>query len=1109
MIKRQATNKPLPSLVNSAQNEHLNVTEAIRADAPITSVKSVAKSINFENAADGAYIIRKPIVLKEHLGQDSWYLYDNEHILRILESDQNQWHVSLLTLFITGSDTTSISLRYYDKSLNYKIKSDATSLPIPYIKKILKVYNAPDHTLLSVILNTQEFAATTSDQLVYPATHYQVRNQYEVYRFIKIYKNTDTEIDTDWIVEIVHPEFNTITSGTDVGNANSLDINLLLDNPYAVRDLYGYGYNSVTKILAYVPLQYSKSEINELPVYSLTEDNPFIYNNTQKGFKVLVSSNPVDIYGKMIVLKACLTTALTKLKYYCCWEQSANGIDWEVCPEFVEKFSTNTENTIADKLVSDITSAEFEKIAYDDSLDKAATYLVTKNMVLINPKAYTSNTPTELNETDLIKNRPDILILTNPNLNMYYRFQVYVDTGKTSPVPSTIDKTLTKSYFETIGNEETNLDDLGKFTYQTFLGNGKDTDVGEDETPQDHLPELVNGSILLYESDDTSKFGNYIVVTCKEPLYTLKSIKIVLDNKTYHAADEDHEQEYYTEKGSILQYKAYSVGATITNNTNISYGTTTTLVGANESISIPWTNTTPYTIMIANNSKYRESTLGSDKPFQYRTKIKTIEVNYTVASGTQSTSIYLTSTTGNYQIPYSKTTEYLEDLSLNRKQLFNSDIYYYKEQFLFYGTNNLFVTDLGSSIIKLMNTMTFGLDVTAVISYRNYILAFTESSITLLKYNNETGTYDSKLLTSAIGVPKVDAKTIMVILNSIYFKSGFRVYRLIPNLYAAADDILNIHTVSGPVDKILDDVLSLNTEISNFTYADANNYMLFIPLNLTEGNKSVTYEFRYDFTKKLWTIQQYPILATGIEVQTITEAYMKTSSALYYFKEDLNILLNTTLIQDFSNVGYEDNGVSYVIGGSYTLLNNETTIKTFAYGHSQYSSMSDIYDYIPYGDYLTKSLTELYIEINTKTKEANNLFEDYVTPISFQIDFGQKSSNYTVDKQFLESKLLFTTLHVKDIFPVTLTISTDGIQRPLHWDINTDSALWKNSLVQVGTLSTDFGIQDQDYNGIFRQLIVKYSGKGKTIRHLINGITKTKFKFYSMDVRSRVLPVKQ
>ena len=109
----------------------------------------------------------------------------------------------------------------------------------------------------------------------------------------------------------------------------------------------------------------------------------------------------------------------------------------------------------------------------------------------------------------------------------------------------------------------------------------------------------INGSILLYESDDTSKFGNYIVVTCKEPLYTLKSIKIVLDNKTYHAADEDHEQEYYTEKGSILQYKAYSVGATITNNTNISYGTTTTLVGANESISIPWTNTTPYTIMIA------------------------------------------------------------------------------------------------------------------------------------------------------------------------------------------------------------------------------------------------------------------------------------------------------------------------------------------------------------------------------------------------------------------------------------------------------------------------------------------------------------------------------
>ena len=166
---------------------------------------------------------------------------------------------------------------------------------------------------------------------------------------------------------------------------------------------------------------------------------------------------------------------------------------------------------------------------------------------------------------------------------------------------------------------------------------------------------------------------------------------------------------------------------------------------------------------------------------------------------------------------------------------------------------------------------------------------------------------------------------------------------------------------------------------------------------------------------------------------------------------------------------------------------------------------------VPYADYLNslpKDIITAVLENVTTSHSHEQTFGDIMTPISFEIDFGQKSSNYTLYKQFLETKLTLATLSVKDTFPITIDIYTDGISRELHWDSNTDGAIWKTSLYDVGILNTGFGVTGQDYNGIFRQLIVKYSGKGKSIRHVISGNSKALFKFYSMDVRSRILPKK-
>lgn len=80
--------------------------------------------------------------------------------------------------------------------------------------------------------------------------------------------------------------------------------------------------------------------------------------------------------------------------------------------------------------------------------------------------------------------------------------------------------------------------------------------------------------------------------------------------------------------------------------------------------------------------------------------------------------------------------------------------------------------------------------------------------------------------------------------------------------------------------------------------------------------------------------------------------------------------------------------------------------------------------------------------------------------------------------------------------------------RSISTDITTDSALWKTSLSHIGTLSTQFVNNDSESTGTLRQIMLKYSGRGKTIQHIIRGNSKFKFKFYSLDYKYRNLPNK-
>ena len=157
-------------------------------------------------------------------------------------------------------------------------------------------------------------------------------------------------------------------------------------------------------------------------------------------------------------------------------------------------------------------------------------------------------------------------------------------------------------------------------------------------------------------------------------------------------------------------------------------------------------------------------------------------------------------------------------------------------------------------------------------------------------------------------------------------------------------------------------------------------------------------------------------------------------------------------------------------------------------------------------EYIPEDENELYGDILGSELSLNREF----TPIPFMFDSGQKTDDLSRTKQFVESKLILATLHDKDMFPLHVDISIDGIDfTQLHFDSSTDAALWKTTPKDILTLSTSGYSDNQDIFNVMRQMILRYSGKGKTIRHKVSGISSFNFKFYVLYYRYKNTHTKQ
>lgn len=423
--------------------------------------------------------------------------------------------------------------------------------------------------------------------------------------------------------------------------------------------------------------------------------------------------------------------------------------------------------------------------------------------------------------------------------------------------------------------------------------------------------------------------------------------------------------------------------------------------------------------------------------------------------------------------------------------------------------SQIFVSAADSYITYMSNVIDIptGNKVTKLIGWRNYILAFTDTDINLISYDSDLGTFSVKIINNTIGVSEGDADTVCSVLNMIIFKSQDTVYRLMPNLYSDADNILNTVIISSPVE----DQLKYNISFiyKNFAIATEKDYWLFTKHATSEKS----YVFKYDLTSKIWNVFTYNILFGRAEYTRLNEFYVYSARDIiqrydyirYYFHYGLRELLSKCMIVGFAAYDSGNNFVG-VVGADDDQLGIIKLTTDFE------TNRSDIYKYLPYGDYYNKTPKELSTWLNDDPKVT---FSD-VFEFPFSIDFGQKSSNYALDKQYLETKLLFGSLSERDLFPVTVDIAADGFSKPLHWDVNTDSALQKTTFNIInggfvghfGTVGTTFGTPDTTNIGVLRQLIVKYSGRGKTSRVVISGKSKYKFKFYSLINRFR-LPAKK
>lgn len=360
-------------------------------------------------------------------------------------------------------------------------------------------------------------------------------------------------------------------------------------------------------------------------------------------------------------------------------------------------------------------------------------------------------------------------------------------------------------------------------------------------------------------------------------------------------------------------------------------------------------------------------------------------------------------------------------------------------------------------------------EVTALVRWRNSLISATEHALYLSEPQGDD-TY-TRTLNTALGIPKADGRCCVPILNGVLFKSGTKIYQLYPNVYSDDSTTLNVTDISQSVSHYLEQYADTQDA---FAFSTESEYVLMIPDTVN------TRCLRYDYSTRIWTYHEYDVRFTGFK------AYALNDIRLY------GSVLASDVVCEY-------------------LFDCELTTLPFI-GVSK-----DDIATLPYGDVITRQaedgtygsgILSTMEELAQYWQSAQTVYCIY--PIAFELDTGQKTDTILTTKQFVETKLVFATLHKLDAFPVRLIVHVDGDPHIVTQDLSTDAPFWKSDNTS-GVLNTTFGglNSSSDTFNILRQLIVRYSGKGKSVRHVVAGESLCNFKLYETYIRYKLLNVKQ
>lgn len=211
------------------------------------SLDTVQDLQNFDITVSGDAELRKPMVLQKDYGSVLYtkVLYDNTS--RLIVSQDN-------TVTIVNSSGTAQPIRFV--WFDYHTLQEYSSRVIPNASFIAwanaqfaNTNTATVVTNVEVDLNAS-YLKVNGETVIYDPKLYDDSTIQLRFRTLQIYWSDEDQV---WTIKINSPEVNVLSASDTI----SLDANMALDNPYAVRDEYESSAPSVKGVLPYVTTRVS------------------------------------------------------------------------------------------------------------------------------------------------------------------------------------------------------------------------------------------------------------------------------------------------------------------------------------------------------------------------------------------------------------------------------------------------------------------------------------------------------------------------------------------------------------------------------------------------------------------------------------------------------------------------------------------------------------------------------------------------------------------------------------------------------------------------------------------------------------------------------------